>query len=384
MKKEIAILSFTERGLALARKMRDVLSEDNIVSLYVKGEFMYGRCGDAVFIEDSLHDWCAEVFSRATLIIFIGAAGIAVRTIAPFLASKTEDPAVIVADESGRHIISLLSGHAGGGNDRTRYLAERLGADPVITTASDISGKLAIDVWAQKNHLYLTDAEAAKRIAARIVNGERVPFYCEGRVIGQIPPELIWMNSNSETERRKGAVIVSVREEIAEDERTERNFHAHASASSCFEKDSMRKTENLLLVPRAVILGVGCKKGKPFPEIRDFVYRLLREQRVSPKSICCIASIDLKSEEEGLIRLAEEFSVQFQTFPAETLRLVPGEYSASEFVRERTGADNVCERAAMAALAPEEQKKAHFICRKTAGGGVTAALLERDWEVFFE
>ncbi len=380
MKKEIAILSFTERGLALARKMRDVLSEDNEVVLYVKSELMYECRGDAVFIEDSLHDWCAEVFPRAALIIFVGAAGIAVRTIAPFLVSKTEDPAVLAADENGNYIISLLSGHAGGGNAWTRHLAEKLGADPVITTASDVGGKLAIDVWAQKNHLYLTDAEAAKRIAARIVNGERVPFYCEGRVTGQIPPELIWMNPDDADEGQTGGGKTGTENPVKETAGGGNEGQIDTVLVSV--RDDIRG--NLLLVPRAVILGVGCKKGKPFPEIRDFVYRLLREQRVSPKSICCIASADLKSEEAGLIRLAEELSVPFRTFSAETLQSVPGKYSASGFVRERTGTDNVCERAAMAVLSAEEQRKAHFLCRKTAGSGVTAALLERDWEVFFE
>ncbi len=262
----------------------------------------------------------------------------------------------MVADDAGTHVISLLSGHLGGGNELTRFLAERLGADPVITTASDVRGKLAIDVWAQKNHLYITDLKAAKAVAARIVNGETVPFYCEGCVSGEVPPELKRVDTDTLSDQ-DGAVIVSVRNSV-------RN--------------------NLHLVPRAVILGIGCKKGKSVEEIRKFVFSLLREQKVAPQSICKIASIDLKAKEAGLKAFAEELDVPFVTFSAEKLNELPGEYTSSAFVSSVTGVDNVCERAAMAALDSGEWEGARFLCRKAAGNGVTAALLEQPWEVFFE
>ncbi len=360
-KMRISIIFFTEQGGRLAEKIRELfrdkkdISEAPTVILYRKTDFPEDKDSDVICVMESLRDWCADVFPSVDALIFIGATGIAVRTIAPCLVSKTKDPAVLVADESGKHMISLLSGHLGGGNALTCFLAEGLGADPVITTASDVGGKLAIDVWAKKNHLCITDFVAAKAVAARIVRGEAVLFYCEGRVRGELPPELRRLDTISR--HPSGAIVVSAR--------------------TCAE-------DNLHLVPGAVILGIGCKKDKPADEIKAFIFSLLREQKIAPQSIYKIASIDLKAEEAGLLALADEFDVPFVTFSAEELNGLPGEYTASAFVSSVTGVDNVCERAAMASLNGKERENARFLCRKVAGNGVTAALLEREWEVIFE
>lgn len=423
MKKQMAVLSFTERGHELAKKIRDVLMEeycpavagdsDTEVTLYRKG---YITETEAIVVETSLHDWCEDVFSRSAALIFVGAIGIAVRTIAPFLVSKAEDPAVLVADEQGKHIISLLSGHLGGGNELTLFLAKALGADPVITTASDVGGKLAIDVWAQKNHLYITDLKAAKAVAARIVGGMSVPFYCEGYVVGEIPPELVRIDHMGREHAAGEIPPEPVRAEHAADRVSLPTTTDCLVAVSIIEPPrnlpesdsellqnlseiapelqklhtqpdeplpSNRERIILHLVPRAVILGIGCKKGKSAQEIHDFVFRVLKSQRIAPQSIAAVASIDLKSGEEGLLELAAEMDVPFLTFSAEELRTVPGTFSGSGFVSSVTGVDNVCERAAVAALTREEQKKARFLCRKTAGGGMTVALLEKEWEVSF-
>ncbi len=357
---------------------------------------------ESVFVADSLQSWCEGIFLKSAAVIFVGAAGIAVRTIAPFLRSKTEDPAVLAADECGRHIISLLSGHLGGGNALTAYLAEKLGADPVITTASDVGGKIAIDVWARKNDLFITDPEAAKGIAARIVNGETVPFYCEGRIRGEIPPELMLTEPVGRCEKSEDRDIVpqNVRREENEnpadqmialpDSQNSGHTGCGCEISAGSVIVSVRDVfsdcddrQSLHLVPQVVVLGMGCKRGKSFSEIQDFVYRLLKRCRISPGSICGLASIDLKAEEAGLKRLAAELGVPFKTFSAATLREVSVTLSSSSFVYETTGTDNVCERAAMAFLTEAERKNARFFCGKTAEDGMTAALLEKDWEVFF-
>ncbi|MCD8217464.1 MAG: cobalamin biosynthesis protein [Clostridiales bacterium] len=420
MKKQVSVLFFTERGFEIAKKMRDAFLEKKnqiadgepelCVTLYKKGSApgINGK-SDAVFVTTSLHDWCADVFAQSSALIFVGAAGIAVRTIAPFLVSKAEDPAVLVADERGKHVISLLSGHLGGGNELTLFLAKALGADPVITTASDVGGKLAIDVWAQKNGLYITDLKAAKAVAARIVGGCAVPFYSEGRVPDKIPPELVRVETiagQSELGKISSAADISslpvatdclVTVSVSEPHRNlpesisepPRNLSKVFSAPEKLSDQPdvplrlNRDCAILHLVPRAVVLGIGCKKGKSAREIHNFVFNILNSQRIVPQSIAAVASIDLKSGEAGLLELAAELGVPFVTFSAEELRAVPGEYSSSGFVSSVTGVDNVCERAAMAVLNKEEQKKARFLCRKTVGGGVTVALLERPWEVAF-
>lgn len=94
--------------------------------------------------------WAREAFADADALLFIGACGIAVRAIAPLCRNKAADPAVLVMDEMGRHVIPILSGHIGGANDLALLLAERTGAEPVLTTATDVRGVPAIDSWAMK------------------------------------------------------------------------------------------------------------------------------------------------------------------------------------------------------------------------------------------
>ena len=376
----ISVISFTRRGFELSLRVRVALkrSGQKRTILYTKKDSVALEFEEAVLVKEPLRDWCAGVFSCSEAIIFIGASGIAVRTIAPFLVSKKSDPAVLVADEKGNHIISLLSGHLGGGNELTLFLAGALGADPVITTASDVNEKLAVDVWAKKNHLTICDMKLAKLAAAEIVDGKRVPFCCDGGIRGEIPEELLKVDSlrgmarseqNGEPEAGGVAscgILVSVR-----------------SGGQESEKQRNASDPVLRLVPRAVIAGIGCRKGKACEDIRRTLERVLKEYQVAPESICRIASIDLKKDEPGLLQLSQEAGIPFVTFSGEELLNVPGEYSASSFVSKITGVDNVCERAAAAALKENEKKNAHFICRKYAAEGVTIALMETGWEVVF-
>ena len=142
--KKVGIAAFTDAGRALA---------DRITEAY-DGHVQFIR------YESGLKDWCACCFAQAHGLIFIGACGIAVRTIAPFLKSKTSDPAVLVIDEKGQYVISLLSGHIGGANEFAEDVAELIGAVPVVTTASDVNGLIAVDVFAKKNHLAIASMKA--------------------------------------------------------------------------------------------------------------------------------------------------------------------------------------------------------------------------------
>ncbi len=450
MKKGIVILSFTERGYRLALAMRQALErESHKVLLYTKSQAVKAKHPEAVCLEEGLQDWCGGIFPRVEALIFVGASGIAVRTIAPFLRSKTEDPAVLVADEDGRHIISLLSGHLGGANALTLFLAETLGADPVITTASDVRKRLAIDVWAKKNDLLITDFVAAKAVAAAIVAGQAVDFYCHGEVKGKIPEELTRIfaaEGQSENQadaaediaekvaaesfgdaaediadkaaaERFGGAAEDIADEVAaeslgdeaEDIAEEAEEVAEGLAKkhpvtrplvlvspytrekmspSCFAYEgsgahAVDEAIVLHLVPKVVILGVGCKRGKSVHEIRRVVMEVLIQQGVSRYSVAKLVSIDRKADEEGLLALAAEWDIPFQVFSVEELQRLPGEFSVSAFVDQTVGVGNVCERAAVAALPAKEQGQAKFLCRKVAKDGVTVALVEQSWSVQF-
>lgn len=172
----IGILAFTERGQQLSARLAEGLrAEDSGLAIVqsVKCEAL-GQLSDRRSGREIAADWWDK-----DVIIFIGAAGIAVRLIAPLLTHKAKDPAVLVLDERGQFCISLLSGHLGGANDWTRRAAALLAAQPVITTATDLSHAFAADLFAEANELVITDFSAAKRVSARALRRQKIRIYSE-------------------------------------------------------------------------------------------------------------------------------------------------------------------------------------------------------------
>ena len=131
-----------------------------------------------------------EAFQEKEAILFVGAAGIAVRLIAPWVQDKLKDPAVLVIDEQGRYAIPILSGHVGGCNELAEAAAQILGAEPVITTATDLRQAFAVDVFAAENELVISDRELAKQISAAELRGEKIGFFSDYPVDGIVPAEI--------------------------------------------------------------------------------------------------------------------------------------------------------------------------------------------------
>ena len=318
MMNHIAWISFTPRGRALAEKLC---------------EAMGGTAEDARREGFSLSAWTERAFSEAQALVFVGAAGICVRAIAPFLRNKTEDPAVICLDEAGQFVIPLLSGHLGGANDLARKIAHQCGATPVITTATDVNHLFAVDLWAKKQQLAIINTPRIKAVSAKILAGEEVTVSCPWPVAGE-PPELVALGS-------AGDVSVTFR----------------------------RVPEDVLaLVPHTAVLGVGCRKGITGEQLED-VFQLFCEKRAFyPEAICAVASVDRKEREPGLRAFCKARGWPLRCFSAEELNALPGVYSGSDFVRQTVGTDNVCERAAVLASGGS------LIEEKFACGGVTFAL----------
>jgi cobalt-precorrin 5A hydrolase len=171
----IGILAFSARGLLLGETLRNYLADTG-------REANLTRCE-----EGELHGWTREHFSQNDALIFIGACGVAVRAIAPFVKSKRTPPAVIALDERGAYCISLLSGHLGGANELTKELSGRIGAIAVITTATDIGGVFAADDWARKTGLTVANPERVKRVSARLLSGETLKLRSLFPVEGKLP-----------------------------------------------------------------------------------------------------------------------------------------------------------------------------------------------------
>ena len=343
--RRIGIAYFTERGHALALRLAEALGDSC--------EFLW--------YEKELKQWCARCFAEAEALIFIGAAGIAVRTIAPFRKGKTQDPAVLVLDEAGAYVISLLSGHIGGANELALETAALLGAQPVITTASDVRGLPAVDVFAKKNGLAIESMQAAKQLAAALLRGDPVGVFCSGTVDGALPPGFF----AAETGRWQYLLWISERRMMQEEKR---RYLAGEQAVV------------LSLIPRAVTLGVGCRRGKEAEPILQAVRRALADAQICKEALAGAASIDLKKKEQGILRACERLGVPFVTYTAQELAAVKGSFSPSEFVKKTTGVDNVCERAALALAG----NSGRLEVGKQAENGVTVALAVREWRISFE
>lgn len=348
---KLAIISFTQRGSRFNQMLHPLLSREGIDCCGYTMQ-KYAQAYDLNVIEPSLADLTARLFETADAILFIGAAGIAVRSIAPFLQHKTKDPAVVVMDEKGVFAISLLSGHLGGANELAGLLANLTGAIPVITTATDVNGRFAVDLFAKKNRLKIMNMDDAKQISADVLDEKTIGFFSDFPVLGEIPQELEAWDEKAVFEGSSGICVT-------------------------LDEDRRPYKQTLVLVPQIVSIGVGCKKGSGFAAVEEKIKAVLRSAKVSIHSVERLASIDLKAQEPALRRFAQKYGIEFVTYTARELQEAPGVFEESAFVESVTGVSNVCERSAVLASG------GRLLWKKTAGDGVTVALAVRDWSVEF-
>lgn len=359
----IALICFTENGFLTEKKLVRLFQAGGHRAMpFVLGTYALqaaARDHEISFCavqEGGLISWAAEWFEQADALVFIGACGIAVRAVAPCVKDKQSDPAVLVVDEKANFVIPVLSGHMGGANELASLTARGLGAQPVVTTATDINRKFSVDMFARKKGLVIDDMETAKRISADILAGEPVGLFCDFATGGPVPPELL-----SNTMCRHNIWISIARK----------------------EQKLLREQRMLRLIPRCVAVGIGCRRGTSRERIREALAEAMEKNRTDIRSVCAISSIDIKKEEAGLKELARDLEVPFLTYSGEELETVPGTFTDSAFVRQSTGVGNVCERAAMAACM-EVSKSSRLVFRKWARDGVTISAACFPPELFGE
>ena len=316
----IRIISFTDRGYALARTIAGRLEHHH---------------AEAVPRGTKPGTICSQAFSNREALVFIGAAGIAVRSVAPYVKDKLTDPPVIVIDEAGRYVIPVLSGHVGGANDLAVEIADNIGAEPVLTTATDVSGAFSVDLFAEENGLRIMNRDGIARVSSKSLQGKPVTI-----CIRDYPPE----------------------------EHTDVLITGPADPET-----SWKDIASIVLCPKKFAVGIGCRRGKTFEEIRDFAEKVLSEHGINTADIGAIATIDIKKDEPGLQKLSEYWRVPLITFEASVLERVRGDFYSSERVLAAVGVDNVCERAAAAAAGIRYE----LAVKKTADNGITVAVAAR-------
>lgn len=313
------------------------------------GEERFCQGRDLLPRKDTLREWTKKAFQQGEGIVFIGACGIAVRAVAPFLEDKFSDPAVVVIDEKAEFCIPLLSGHMGGANELAGKIRDITGAVLVLSTATDLQGAFAVDSFAKKNKLHLSDRNLAKAMSAGVLEGKGIFLTSELPVDGLIPNEI---RMGKEGKRRPEEMQLDI---------------------------SIHRKAGLVLTPEILCLGIGCKKDTDGKELEAFIIEQLEKLNLSPKAIGIAASIDLKKEEKAFSYLSKTYGWKMQFYTCGELGEAEGSFEESEFVSGITGVGNVCERAAILA-----SKGGSLLAGKTKGRGMTLAIAAKNRRITFE
>ncbi|MGQ9745245.1 MAG: cobalt-precorrin 5A hydrolase [Dissulfurimicrobium sp.] len=323
----IAVLALTDRAKNLAERIVCGLSSND------KAEIIHKT--------SPIRETIGRIWADYHGFVFVMAAGIAVRAIAPHIKDKKKDPCVVVVDECGSFAISLLSGHIGGGNALARRIADIIGAQAVITTASDTLGLAAIDIWTNRLNLAVENEKDLTAVSARLVTHGSINVYSDVK-LPALPSGLI------KTDIPEMADIV-------------------VSNRTGFKKGP------LFLRPRNLVVGIGCNRGVNMNSIAYAVNETFRINGFSILSIRNLASIDIKRNESGLIEYAKMLGVDIKFYSSESLSAVRIK-QPSKVVLDATGVGGVCEPAAILSAGTER-----LLVEKTRWKTVTVAVAEADF-----
>ncbi len=321
LENRVAIFYITDSGLKLSRKLNEFYPDAQVLKFEQKA--------------------IPGLWKKSASLIFIMASGIVVRTIAPLIKNKKTDPAVVVLDEKGKFAVSFLSGHIGGANNITKQIADFLGGEAVITTASDVNNMPSIDLWAMENNLVIENWEAVPEISARFLNKGELKVYSEVEM--KMPEGFL-------REDKLNSVEVLI---------TNKQFQISNLKSQIF------------LRPLNLIIGIGCNSGTAADEIEDAVKGVLSKNRLSFLSVQSIATIDKKGAEPGLLSFAGKYNLKINTFTPDELNSVSN-VEKSEAAFKATGANAVAEPAAMLASGADK-----LLVRKQKIGNVTVSVAEQ-------
>ncbi len=291
-----AIVACTSGGRMLGRTIAEQLQDSCLLD-----------------VQDSLGATLREGWRSYDALVCIMATGIVVRSLAPLFKDKRSDPAVLVLDEKGCHVISLLSGHLGGANALAHQVAAITGGNAVITTASDTLGLVALDLWAAAQQLRCGGQQILNKAAAMLVNNGSLALFCETG-IDELPPGLHTVHTEEEAD-----LLIT-----------------HRAVT----------TEKPVLHPPSLVVGIGCNRHTPLQEFEEALREFFTDLGLSPLAIRNLASIDVKNDEKGLLLFAGKNGWPIDFFPRRQINTVTG-VTVSKAAVKAVGAIGVAEPTAL-------------------------------------
>ena len=345
---KIAILCITSNGRSLACKIKrslndgdiyfinnkrdeNSLDDNEVISKYLEEDV------EIYTVKKRLKFFVEDIFDKYEYILFIMATGIVVRTIAPLVTSKFSDPAILVTDEKGSNIISLLSGHMGGANEMTLHISDLINSNPVITTATDINKKSSLDMIAKKLNGHIVNfRDNVLNVNAMLVNGDAVGLYIDGEY--NIDTRGFTVLDNSK----------SLESSISSDEELKKiNLNTIVVISNKenlqIDKYYEDKYRIIKVTPRDIVIGIGCRRDTESHLLQDFLEDFLIKNNIDINSIKEIGSIEVKKDEKAIIDLSENLNVPFRVLSVEEISQVDYLFEKSEWVKKSVGVYSVAE-----------------------------------------
>lgn len=345
---KIAILCITSNGRSLACKIKrslndgdiyfinnkrdeNSLDDNEVISKYLEEDV------EIYTVKKRLKFFVEDIFDKYEYILFIMATGIVVRTIAPLVTSKFSDPAILVTDEKGSNIISLLSGHMGGANEMTLHISDLINSNPVITTATDINKKSSLDIIAKKLNGHIVNfRDNVLDVNAMLVNGDAVGLYIDGEY--NIDTRGFTVLDNSK----------SLESSISPDEELKKiNLNTIVVISNKenlqIDKYYEDKYRIIKVTPRDIVIGIGCRRDTESHLLQDSLEDFLIKNNIDINSIKEIGSIEVKKDEKAIIDLSENLNVPFRVLSVEEISQVDYLFEKSEWVKKSVGVYSVAE-----------------------------------------
>ncbi len=355
---DTAVYALTQQGAMTAAEIAAAMRVD----LYLPPSVEPDRPVPGTVHFASLRALVADSFSAYRRHVFITSAGVAVRCIAPHLRDKSIDPAIVVLDHHGRNVVSLLSGHLGGANSLAHEVADILGGQAVITTATDTEKLPSLDILALEFSLAIANVKAVAKVNSALLAGRPV--------IVDDPQNHLQLKGSA----WEDLFVFTESEAYAGLDPEEIPAMARVTVTPGIGVPSER---NLVLHPKILHVGIGCRRGVKAAEIVDFVTTTLTQLELSPGAIADIASAEIKQFEPGLHEAAAKLSVPLKFFSVKELDAVPVT-NVSPKAQEVFGLDGICEPAAVLAAGPN----AALRLPKLAGRGITLTVAQetRDTE----
>lgn len=330
---KVAIISVSDKGKKLALTIKNHLDDDSTI---IRADMFH----------KNVRKYLKIAFFEYDAIIAIMASGILIRSIAPYIQSKTTDPAVVNIDDNGNFAISTLSGHLGGANKLTNKISSLIDATPVITTSTDVNKKLGIDVLAKDLYLTIDDTSEILFFNKAILEGKKIAF--------SMNAEKNYLVSYLERNTLEMDVSFTRSDDVSVDE----------------IKVSLEGHE-LILKERKMVVGIGCRRGKECIKIHEGLMKSIKDLNIDISRINKFASVEIKKDEKGILELSEKLNIPVDFVELEKLKLFESnDIQKSEFVKSKFGIYGVCEPSALITAGFDSK----LIYKKTSYDGVTIAI----------